>query len=72
MTREQQALKDRADARFAIRREQKEDAPKAMAEYLAAQQAIRDRTQLLRKERLARQAQIIALAAPRTLKKKSR
>jgi hypothetical protein len=44
-------------AERSFHREQlKADAPVAMAEYLAAEQAVRDRTARLRKERLAREA----------------
>jgi len=41
---------------FKAREERKADAPKAMAEYYAAQQKIIDRTRELRRLRLARDA----------------
>jgi hypothetical protein len=51
------AIEQRAQAERAFRREQqKADAPKAMQEYFAAQQAVIDRTRKLRAERLAREA----------------
>ena len=50
--------KDVAHARriFGIRDQEKADAPKALAEYRAAEQKIRDRTRELRELRLARDA----------------
>ena len=50
----------RAEATFKRRELQKADAPKAMQDYLAAQQAIRDRTKELRQMRLAREAQAVS------------
>ena len=47
----------RAERIFKTREQQKADAPKAMADYYAAQQAIRDRTERLRQLRLARDAE---------------
>jgi hypothetical protein len=47
----------RAERIFKTREQQKADAPKAMAEYHAAQQAMRDRTERLRQLRLARDAE---------------
>ena len=44
------------EQRIAIRTQQKADAPRAMADYQAAQQATRDRTAALRQARLARKA----------------
>ena len=44
----------RAELVFKAREHQKADAPKAWAEYLAAQQRLRDRTRELREQRLAR------------------
>ena len=41
---------------FGIRDQQKADAPKALAEYRAVEQKIRDRTRELRELRLAREA----------------
>jgi hypothetical protein len=54
----QKTLDDqKARAERAFRREQmKSDAPEAMREYQAAQQALIDRMQRLRSERLAREA----------------
>jgi len=47
----------RAERIFKTREQQKADAPKAMADYHAAQQAMRDQTEKLRKLRLARDAE---------------
>lgn len=47
----------RAERMFKTREQQKADAPKATAEYYAAEQKLRERTQLLRQLRLAREAQ---------------
>ena len=44
----------RAERQFKAREERKADAPKAWAEYQAAQQKVRDRTRELRELRLAR------------------
>jgi hypothetical protein len=44
----------RAERQFKAREQQKADAPKAWADYQAAQQKIRDRTRELRELRLAR------------------
>ncbi len=44
-----------ADREF-VRAQQKADAPVAMAEYRAAQEALRARTRILREQRLAREA----------------
>jgi hypothetical protein len=46
----------RAERLFKTRELQKADAPKATAEYYAAEQAVRDRTRELRRLRLARDA----------------
>jgi hypothetical protein len=46
----------RAERIFKTREQQKADAPKAIADYYAAQQAMRDRTERLRQLRLARDA----------------
>jgi len=46
----------RAERLFKVREQQKVDAPKATADYYAAQQALRDRTIKLRQLRLARDA----------------
>lgn len=50
------ALKARADKMFKIKEAQRIDAPIAMAEYRAAENALRSRTAQLRAERLAREA----------------
>ena len=47
---------DRAERLFKAREQQKADAPQAMAEYQAAIQRMRDRTDQLRRQRLAREA----------------
>ena len=44
----------RAERVFKARERQKADAPKAWAEYHAAEQKLRDRTRELREQRLAR------------------
>jgi hypothetical protein len=46
----------RAEQLFKIRELRKADAPKASADYYAAEQAVRDRTRELRRLRLARDA----------------
>ena len=54
----QEADRARAAERlFKIREKQKADAPKAIAEYYAAQQAMRDQTAKLKQLRLAREAE---------------
>jgi hypothetical protein len=55
----QQESKDRAERLFKSREQLKADAPQAMAEYHAAIQRTRDRTQELRRQRLAREARQI-------------
>jgi hypothetical protein len=52
----QHETQDRAERLFKAREQQKADAPQAMAEYHAAIQRMRDRTQELRRQRLAREA----------------
>ena len=47
----------RAEQIFKVREQQKADGPKATADYHAALQRVRDRTQELRRLRLAREAQ---------------
>jgi len=47
----------RAERIFKTREQQKADAPKAIADYYAAQQAMRDQTERLRQLRLARDAE---------------
>jgi hypothetical protein len=53
---EQHENKDRAERLFKAREQQKADAPKAMAEYQAEIQRMRERTEQLRRQRLAREA----------------
>jgi len=53
----------RAERLFRSREEQKADAPKATAEYYAAQQRLLERTQELRQLRLEREAQTKSRAA---------
>jgi len=57
------ALKARADKLFKIKEAQRIDAPFAMAEYRAAESAVRSRTAQLRAERLAREGGKGALTA---------
>jgi hypothetical protein len=52
----QQQDQDRAERLFKVRELQKADAPKAMADYEAAIQRTRVRTEELRRQRLAREA----------------
>ncbi len=52
----------RAERLFKAREQQKADAPKAMAEYYAAQQRLYDRMHELRRLRLAREAKKRAVA----------
>ncbi|MGA9454461.1 MAG: hypothetical protein WBV43_03160 [Pseudolabrys sp.] len=53
----QHEKQDRAERLFKAREQQKADAPQAMAEYHAAIQRMRERTDELRRQRLAREAQ---------------
>jgi hypothetical protein len=46
----------RAERIFTAREQRKADAPKAVHDYYAAQDALRERTRQLREERLAREA----------------
>jgi hypothetical protein len=46
---------DRAERLFKAREQQKADAPQAMAEYHAAIERVRERTDELRRQRLARE-----------------
>ena len=48
--------KRHAERMFKARQERQADAPKALAEYYAAQEKLRDRTKELRQLRLAREA----------------
>ena len=57
MPKPENADRARAERLFKNREQQKADAPKATADYHASQQAMRDRTQELRRLRLARDAQ---------------
>jgi hypothetical protein len=57
MPEHQNVDRARAERLFKMRQRQQADAPKATADYYAAQQRIRDRTQELRRLRLAREAQ---------------
>jgi hypothetical protein len=50
------ADQDRAERLFKVRERQKADAPKAVADYQAAIQRTRERTEELRRQRLARDA----------------
>ena len=56
MPRHENVDRERAERLFKTRELQKLDAPKATAEYYAAEQALRDRTRELRRLRLAREA----------------
>ena len=51
-------LRVRAERIFKAREYQKADAPKATADYYAAQQSLRDRTQELRRLRLEHEAKM--------------
>jgi hypothetical protein len=48
----------RAEAKFKFREKQKADAPQALLDYRAAQQAARDQMQRLRAQRIAAQAEV--------------
>jgi hypothetical protein len=67
--KEDRARAARAEQLFKNREERKADAPKAMAEYRAAEQALRDRTRTLRQIRLAREAGDLASQAESLAKK---
>jgi len=54
MPKHENADHARAERLFKTRELQKADAPKATADYYAAEQAVRDRTRELRRLRLAR------------------
>lgn len=56
MSQHENAARARAERLFKTRELQKADAPKATADYHAAEQAARDRTRELRRLRLARDA----------------
>jgi hypothetical protein len=57
MPQHENADRARAERIIKAREQQRAEAPKATADYYAAQQRIRDRTQDLRRLRLAREAQ---------------
>jgi hypothetical protein len=63
MPQHENADRARAERIFKAREQQRAGAPKATADYYAAQQRIRDRTQELRRLRLAREAQEKARAS---------
>lgn len=54
----QQKNAARAERLFKARERQKADAPKAIADYYAAEQALRERSQRLKRLRLARESQL--------------
>jgi len=56
MPQHEPADRAKAERLFAMREQQRADAPKATAEYYAAQQKTRDRTRELREQRLARES----------------
>jgi len=56
--RSDEASRTRAEALFRRREQQKADAPIAMAEYRAKQQAALQRMHELRRQRLAREAEM--------------
>ena len=53
----QQQSVDRAERIFIAREERKADFPKATSDYYAAEQALREQTQKLKRLRLARESQ---------------
>jgi hypothetical protein len=63
---------DRAERLFKAREQQKADAPQAMADYHAAIQRLRDRTDELRRQRLAREALTQKHEAPTQKRARSR
>ena len=63
MLKQDNAKRERAERLFKTREEQKADAPKATAEYYAAQQKLLARTQELRQLRLQREAQMKSRSA---------
>jgi hypothetical protein len=66
MTPNKQDHRALAEARFKIREQQKADAPLALKEYYAAQEAEREKTRNLRALRLSRVSQ----SAPQTKRPK--
>jgi hypothetical protein len=57
MSQQQSADRARAERLFEAREERKADVPKAIADYYAAEQALREQTQKLKRLRLARESQ---------------
>jgi hypothetical protein len=57
MPKHENANRARAERLFKSREQQKADAPKAITDYHAAEQALRDRTAELRRLRLVRDVQ---------------
>ena len=57
MPQQENADRARAERMFKAREQQRADGPKATADYYAALQRIRDRTQELRRSRLERETQ---------------
>ena len=57
MSQHEKMDRARAERLFKAREDRKADAPKAIADYYAAEQRVRERTQELRQLRLAREAQ---------------
>ena len=57
MSQHENAVRARAERVFEARELQKDDTPKATADYRSAEQAARDRTRELRRVRLARDAE---------------
>ena len=60
MPQHENADRTRAERLFKTRQLQKAEAPKATADYYAAEQAIRDRTRALRQLRLAHEKGAVA------------
>lgn len=57
MSQQQSADRARAERLFKAREERKADIPKAIVDYYAAEQALREQTQKLKRLRLARESQ---------------
>ena len=68
---EVKAARKRAEERFKTRMAQKEDAPRAVTEYYAAQQAAIDRISSLREQRLTIERQARPRGARRQQKESS-
>jgi hypothetical protein len=60
MLQDKNADRARAERIFKLREQRKADAPNATADYYTALQRVRDRTQELKRLRLAREAQKMA------------